>query len=108
MSTIGPPVPPHFLDEVRSRVSLPSLIGRHVTPKRSSSALRGPCPIHGRANASNSSVRNGSCRCFVCGEHGEAIIFVMWADRLTFPKAAPKQGRILTEISGHLLGERAA
>ena len=80
--------PPHFLDEVRSRTSLERLVAGHVTLKRSGSGLRGPCPIHGSGKASISfSVRNGRYRCFACGEHGDVIGFVMWADRLTFPEA---------------------
>ncbi len=108
MSTIGSPTPPHFLDE-GSRVSLPSLVGRRVTLKRSGSPLRGPCPIHGSAKALTSfSVRDSSYRCFVCGEPSDAISFVMWADRLTVPEAAPKHRRILTEIVDRLIGEHPA
>ena len=80
--------PPHFLDDLRARTPLDKLVGRHVTLKRSGSAMRGPCPIHGSGKGSTSfSVRNGRYRCFACGEHGDAISYVMWADRLTFPEA---------------------
>ena len=71
-----------FLDDLRDRTRLDRLVARHVTLKRSGSALRGPCPIHGSDKGSTSfSVCNNRYRCFACGEHGDAISFAMWADR---------------------------
>src|SRR5689334_24242232 len=77
--------PPHFIDEVRSRVPLEYLVARHTTLKRSGSALRGPCPIHGSSQGSTSfSVRNNRYICFSCGERGDVFGFTMWADRVDF------------------------
>ena len=80
--------PTLFLDEVRARMPLDQQVARHVTLKRSGSALRGPCPIHGSGKGSTSfSVRNGRYRCFACGAHGDVFAFTMWSERVDFVEA---------------------
>jgi hypothetical protein len=77
-----------FIEEVRTRVPLDSLVACHTTLKRSGSAWRGPCPIHGSGKASTSfSVRGNRFRCFACGEHGDVFGFTMWADHVDFGEA---------------------
>src|SRR5690242_18063446 len=77
-----------LIEEVRARVPLDSMVKRYTTLKRSGSALRGPCPIHGSSKGSTSfSVRNNRYRCFACGEHGDVFSFTMWAERVGFAEA---------------------
>jgi hypothetical protein len=77
-----------LIDEVRSRTSLAQLVNRYTSLKRSGSALRGPCPIHGSRKTSTSfSVRHNRYRCFACGERGDVFAFTMWAERVNFSGA---------------------
>ena len=83
-----------FIDEVRSRLPLADVVARYTMLKRSGSALRGPCPIHGSSKMSTSlSVRNNRYRCFACGVHGDVLSFTMWAERIDFPEAVRRLAR---------------
>jgi DNA primase len=80
--------PPGFLDELRSRISLPGLIGRRVKLTRRGREHVGLCPFHGERTPSFYVVEDKSFfHCFGCGAHGDAIGFVMRSDNLDFLEA---------------------
>src|ERR1700686_3636015 len=80
--------PPGFLDELRARVPLGSLVGRHVRLIRRGRELAGLCPFHHEKTPSFYVVEDkGFFHCFGCGAHGDAIGFVMRADNLDFVEA---------------------
>jgi DNA primase len=83
--------PPGFLDELRSRVSLPDLIGRRVKLVRRGREHAGLCPFHQEKTPSFYVVEDKSFfHCFGCGAHGDAIGFVMRAENLDFLEAVEK------------------
>jgi DNA primase len=83
--------PPGFLDDLRSRISLSSLIGRKVKLARRGRELAGLCPFHHEKTASFYVVEDKSFfHCFGCGAHGDAVGFVMRADNLDFLEAVEK------------------
>jgi DNA primase len=69
-------LPPNFLDELRARTPLQALIGRSVRLVRSGRESKGCCPFHGEKTPSFY-VYDDHFHCFGCGEHGDAITFVM-------------------------------
>src|SRR6266849_811634 len=84
-------LPPGFLDELRSRISLSGLIGRRVKLVRRGREYAGLCPFHHEKTPSFYVVEDKSFfHCFGCGAHGDAIGFVMRADNLDFIEAIEK------------------
>src|ERR1700736_1034019 len=83
--------PPGFLDELRARVPLGSLVGRRVRLIRRGRELAGLCPFHHEKTPSFYVVEDkGFFHCFGCGAHGDAIGFVMRSDNLDFIEAIEK------------------
>src|SRR5712691_6029042 len=84
-------LPPGFLDELRSRVSLGDLVGRRVRLVRQGREHRGLCPFHNEKTPSFYVVEDkGFFHCFGCGAHGDSIGFVMRADNLDFIEAVER------------------
>jgi len=80
--------PPGFLDELRSRVSLADLVGKHVKLTRKGREYGGLCPFHNEKTPSFYVVEDkGFFHCFGCGAHGDAIGFVMRHQHLDFVEA---------------------
>src|SRR5437763_4288857 len=75
--------PPGFLDELRARVPLGSLVGRRVRLIRRGRELGGLCPFHHEKTPSFYVVEDkGFFHCFGCGAHGDAIGYLMSAENL--------------------------
>jgi DNA primase len=84
-------LPPGFLDELRSRISLSGLVGRRVKLTRRGREYAGLCPFHHEKTPSFYVVEDKSFfHCFGCGAHGDAIGFVMRADNLDFVAAVER------------------
>ncbi len=84
-------LPPAFLDEVRARLTLSSVIGRRVKLIRSGREFKACCPFHNEKTPSfwvNDD--KGFYHCFGCGEHGDVIGFEMKAGSLGFREAVEK------------------
>lgn len=79
-------LPPDFLDELRARIPLPALIGRHVRLSRSGRNWKGCCPFHDEKTPSFY-VFSDHYHCFGCGAHGDALSFVMQREGLDFMEA---------------------
>ncbi|HZU89360.1 MAG TPA: DNA primase [Stellaceae bacterium] len=83
--------PPGFLDEIRSRIALGALVGRHVKLTRRGREQVGLCPFHREKTPSFYVVEDKAFfHCFGCGAHGDAIGFVMRVDNLDFIEAVEK------------------
>src|SRR5947209_10902560 len=83
--------PPGFLDELRARIPLGSLVGKHVRLIRRGRELAGLCPFHNEKTPSFYVVEDkGFFHCFGCGAHGDAIGFLMRADNLDFIEAVER------------------
>ena len=79
-------LPPGFLEELRARTPLPGIIGRRVRLVRAGRQWKGCCPFHGEKTPSFH-VYEDHYHCFGCGEHGDAIAFVMKSQGATFTEA---------------------
>lgn len=86
-------LPPGFLDELRTRVSLSSVVGRKVTwDARKSNMGKGdmwaPCPFHQEKSASfHVDDRKGFYYCFGCHAKGDAVTFVKETENVGFMEA---------------------
>ncbi len=70
--------PPQFLDEIRDRVSLASVVSRHVKLVRRGREYVGLCPFHNEKTPSFTVVEDKAFyHCFGCGAHGDVIGFSM-------------------------------
>ena len=86
-------LPPGFLDELRTRLSLGQVVGRRVSwDLRKSNQGKGdlwaPCPFHEERTASfHVDDRKGFYYCFGCQAKGDAIDFLREIDNLSFMEA---------------------
>ncbi|WP_092886955.1 DNA primase [Roseicitreum antarcticum] len=86
-------LPPGFLDELRARVSISSVVGRKVTwDMRKSNMAKGdmwaPCPFHQEKNASfHVDDKKGFYYCFGCQAKGDVLTFLREADNMSFMEA---------------------
>ncbi len=101
-------LPPGFIDELRSRLSLTQVVGRKVVwDSRKSNQGKGdmwaPCPFHQEKTASfHVDDRKGFYYCFGCHEKGDAIGFVMATENLSFIEAV----KLLAAEAGMQVPER--
>ena len=79
-------LPAGFLDELRARTPLAAVVGRRVKLARSGRNWKGCCPFHNEKSPSFYVYDNGY-HCFGCGQHGDAISFVMQTLGLGFMEA---------------------
>ena len=79
-------IEPGFLEELRVRTPLASVIGRRVRLARSGRNWKGCCPFHGEKTPSFY-VYDDHFHCFGCGVHGDVISFVMQSEGKSFPEA---------------------
>lgn len=86
-------LPNGFLDELRTRITLSSIVGRKVTwDMRKSNLAKGdfwaPCPFHQEKSASfHVDDRKGFYYCFGCHAKGDAVSFVKDSENLGFMEA---------------------
>ncbi|CAN1508298.1 DnaG DNA primase (bacterial type) [Paracoccaceae bacterium] len=92
-------LPPGFLDDLRSRVTLSSIVGKKVTwDMRKSNMAKGdfwaPCPFHQEKSASfHVDDRKGFYYCFGCHAKGDAVTFVKETGNLGFMEAVEALAR---------------
>ena len=83
--------PKEFLDELARRHLLSAIVGKRVKLTRRGKEHSGLCPFHKEKTPSFTvSDDKGFFHCFGCGEHGDAIGFVMKTEGLSFPEAVEK------------------
>ncbi|WP_374592916.1 DNA primase [Sphingosinicella sp.] len=81
-------IPPQFLDEIRSRVSLSSVVARRVKLLRAGREMKGCCPFHNEKSPSfYVNDDKAFYHCFGCGAHGDVIRFVVELEGLSFRDA---------------------
>ena len=84
-------IPDSFLEELRGRVGLADVIGRHVKLIRRGREYTGLCPFHEEKTPSFTlNEEKGFFHCFGCGAHGGVIDFVMRAENLPFREAVAR------------------
>ena len=88
--------PPSFLDEIRDRVPISSVIGGRVTwDRKKTNAAKADwwacCPFHGEKTPSfHCEDRKGRYHCFSCGASGDHFRFLTELDGLSFPEAVER------------------
>ncbi len=92
-------LPPGFLDELRTRVTLSRIVGRKVTwDLRKSNQAKGdlwaPCPFHQEKSASfHVDDRKGYYYCFGCQAKGDAVTFLRESENMSFMEAVELMAR---------------
>ena len=88
---------PDFIEEVRSRISLSSIIGKRVKLTKKGRRQTGLCPFHNEKTPSFSvNDDEGYYHCFGCGAGGDAITFLRETEGLDFTEAVTR----LAETAG--------
>ncbi|MGI9463880.1 MAG: DNA primase, partial [Aestuariivirgaceae bacterium] len=88
--------PPSFLDEIRARVSVSSVVGRAVQwDRKKTNAGRGDywacCPFHHEKTPSfHADDRKGRYHCFGCKASGDIFRFMTEKQGLSFPEAVER------------------
>lgn len=86
----------NFLDELRDRIPISEVIGRHVTwDRKKTNAPRGDfwacCPFHGEKSPSfHCEDKKGRYYCFGCGEKGDHFKFLTSYEGLSFVEAVTR------------------
>lgn len=89
-------VPPSFLEDIRGRVTISSVVGRKVTwDRRKSNPGKGDywacCPFHGEKSPSfHVEDRKGRYHCFGCKASGDIFTFLVEKEGLSFPEAVER------------------
>lgn len=79
---------PQWLDELRSRITLSTLIGRTVKITRAGREYKACCPFHNEKTPSFTiNDEKGFYHCFGCGAHGDAIRWMTEQRGLSFMDA---------------------
>src|SRR5437762_12837954 len=80
-----------FLDELRARTVLSSVISPSVKLLRAGREWKACCPFHNEKTPSFTlNDDKGFFHCFGCGAHGDVIGFVMKTENLTFPESVER------------------
>ena len=80
-----------FLDELRNRISLIDIVGRKVNLQQRGREHTGLCPFHKEKTPSFTvNEEKGFYHCFGCGQHGDAISFVIETENLSLPEAVER------------------
>ncbi len=81
-------LPKAFMDELRARVPLSSVIGKRMKLTRAGREFKGCCPFHKEKTPSFyvNDIKS-FYHCFGCGVHGDALGFLMDYDNLPFKDA---------------------
>ena len=88
--------PPSFLDDIRGRVSISSVVGRRVAwDRRKTNAGKGDywacCPFHNEKSPSfHVDDRKGRYYCFGCKQAGDIFTFLVEKEGASFPEAVER------------------
>jgi DNA primase len=88
--------PPSFLDQIRARVNISSVVGRRVQwDRRKTQAAKGDywacCPFHAEKSPSfHADDRKGRYHCFGCKASGDIFTFLVEKDGVPFPEAVER------------------
>jgi DNA primase len=88
--------PPQFLDQIRARVNVSSVVGRQVQwDRRKTQAAKGDfwacCPFHTEKSPSfHADDRKGRYHCFGCKASGDIFTFLVEKEGMSFPEAVER------------------
>lgn len=76
------------IERIKDAADIVDVVSEFVSLRRVGSNYRGLCPFHNDHSPSfYVSPNRGTCKCFVCGEGGDSVGFVMKHEQLTYPEA---------------------
>ena len=82
---------PHFLDEIRGRLSVSQVVSRTVSLKKKGREWVGLSPFKAEKTPSfYVNDQKGFYHCFASGEHGDIFAFLMKTEGLQFPEAVER------------------
>jgi DNA primase len=80
-------IPDGVIDEIRGRVDIVAVIGRHVELKRSGRTWKGCCVFHGERTPSfHVYPEDRHFKCYGCGEYGDVFKFLQKLQGKEFPE----------------------
>ncbi len=83
--------PQSFIEEIKGRVRLSELVGRHIPVRRAGREYHALCPFHKEKTPSFTiNDEKGFYHCFGCGAHGDVIGFTMEYEHLNYPEAVER------------------
>jgi DNA primase len=88
--------PPSFLDDIRARIPISSVVGRRVAwDRKKTNAGRGDywacCPFHGEKTPSfHVEDKKGRYHCFGCKASGDIFTFLVEKEGVSFPEAVER------------------
>lgn len=82
------------IDQIIDRAEIADVVGDFITLHKKGRDFVGLCPFHDDSRPSfNVSVSKNICKCFVCGEGGTPLSFLMKHENLSFPEAIKYLGK---------------
>ena len=79
------------IEQIHLRADISSVVGDYLTLRRKGNRLSCCCPFHNEKSPSFFvNPHTNTYHCYGCGEHGDAIAFVMKKEGLTFAEAVRK------------------
>lgn len=82
-------IPEETIEAIRNRTDIVDLVGRYVSLRQMGRSFKGLCPFHQEKTASfHVHPERQIFHCFGCGEGGNAFVFLMKHENLSFPEAA--------------------
>lgn len=82
------------IQRVLDSTNIVDVVQEFVSLKRAGKDYKGLCPFHGEKTPSFVvSPAKGICKCFSCGEGGDAVRFLMKIEQITYPEAIKWLGR---------------
>ena len=90
------------LNELKNKVSIEDVVGRHVKLKKQGANLLGLCPFHNEKTPSFNVQKNKNrFKCFGCGKSGDAIDFIALKQNYSFVDAVKEVAAIMNfELEG--------
>ena len=80
-------IPDAVIEQIRDRVDVVAVIGRHVELKRSGRTWKGNCPFHGERTPSfHVYPEDKHFKCYGCGAYGDVFKFLQQLEGKEFPE----------------------
>ena len=87
-------IPDAVIDEIRDRVDVVAVIGRHMELKRSGRTWKGCCPFHGERTPSfHVYTEDKHFKCYGCGAYGDVFGFLQRLEGKEFPEVVKDLAR---------------
>jgi DNA primase len=98
-------IPDSIIEEIRNRVDVVAVVGRHMELKKSGRTWKGCCPFHGERTPSfHVYVEDKHFKCYGCGEHGDVFKFLQKVQGKEFPEVVRE---LAAEVGVEIPEERA-